>query len=122
LSYINAFGFSIHHNIPGVPCNFLKNSDALTHDRYYYHLISYHRLRQSVARIIMKTLSSNENKNIDSTTLDIFSDWTSNDILSQGTTLFIGQCPLVQENIYGLQSQHNVTLCTPRPPVHLYQQ
>jgi len=70
----------------------------------------------------MKSLSSNENKNIAPTTLDIFSDWTSNDILSQGTTLFISQCPLVQENIYGLQSQHNVTLCTPRPPVHLYQQ
>lgn len=70
----------------------------------------------------MKTLSSNENRNIDLTTLNKFSHWKSNDILSQGTTLFIGQCPLTRENIYGLQSQHNVTLCIPRPPVHLYQQ
>jgi hypothetical protein len=70
----------------------------------------------------MHTLSSNENKNIDLTTFNIFSDWRSNDILSRGTTLFIGQCPLTQENAYGIQSQHNVPLCRTRSSVHLYNQ
>ena len=70
----------------------------------------------------MRTLSSNINKTLDLTTLNIFSHWTTNDILSQGTTLFIGQCPLTKEHIYGLQSQHNVILCTRQIPVNLYQQ
>jgi hypothetical protein len=79
-------------------------------------------LKQSVARLIIKTISSKENKNIDLTTLDIFSHWQSQDILSQGTTLFVAQCPLIQKDVYGLQNQPNIILCTPRRPLHLYQQ
>jgi hypothetical protein len=100
----------------------MKYSNDLTYNRCYYHLISYHRLRPKVARIILNTLLSNKKKNLDLTKFNLFSNWTSNTILSQGTTLFIGQCPLTQEHVYGIQNQHNVTLCIPRPPVHLYQQ
>jgi hypothetical protein len=70
----------------------------------------------------MEILSLNQSKTIDLTKFDTFSKWKSNDILSQSRSLFIGHCPLTQENQYGLQSQHKVVLCTPRPPVHLYQQ
>jgi hypothetical protein len=68
----------------------------------------------------MKTIR--EKKNKDPITLDIFSHWKSTDILSQATSLFVGQCPLVKKNVYGLQNQHNMILCRPRLPLRLYQQ
>lgn len=69
----------------------------------------------------MKALTSNENKNKDLSTLDMFSRWKSTEILSQGIAL-VCQCPLTEKNVYGLQYQHNMILCKPRPPLHLYYQ
>lgn len=105
-----------------MPCNFLKSSKSLTYGRCYYHLISYHRLKPSVAKLIMKILSSNEHKTMDLTTLNTFSNWSAKNIFSQAKSLVVNYCPLTKENVYGLQSQHNVILCTPRPPIRLYQQ
>ncbi len=105
-----------------MPCNFFKNSNPLTYGQCYYHLIAYHLLKPSVGKLIMKILSSNEHKTIDLTTLDVFSKWSSKNILSRSKSLLIAHCPLTQGNIYGLQNQHNIPLCTPRSPVHLYQQ
>lgn len=122
LSSHNAFGLTAEHKVPGMPCNLLKDSAALTYGRCYYHLMAYHRFKPSVAKILMRTVSSYENKPIDPSTIDLFSTWTSVDLLSQSRTLFISQCPLTRENIFGLKRHHNVVLCTPRPPVHLYQQ
>ncbi len=96
------------------------DSTNFKYNRCYYHLISYHLLRPRVVRLIMKTIR--ENKNKDPITLDIFSHWKSTDIHSQATTRFVCQCPLVEKNVYGLQNQHNMILCTPRPPLCLYQQ
>ncbi|UJR23257.1 hypothetical protein I4U23_026277 [Adineta vaga] len=121
LSSANAFGFSTDHHIIGMPCDSLKNCTSLTYGRCYYHLITYHRLKPSVAKIIMQTLSSYENQSIDVTTINIFSKWSSVDILSQSRSAFLGHCPLTEENVFGIQRHHNVTLCTPRAPVHVYQ-
>ncbi len=122
LSQINVFGFSNHHDIPGIPCNFLKIPKSLTYGRCYYHLLSYHRLKSNVAKLILKIISSDKDKKLDLTTLNTFSTWSSDDILSKSKTLIVTHCPLTQENIYGIQTHHNVILCTPRAPLHLYHQ
>ena len=105
-----------------MPCDLFKNLTSLTYGRCYYHLITYHRLKPAVAKIIMQTLSSHENQSIDITKVDLFSQWLSVDILSQSRSLFLAHCPLTNENVFGIQPHHNVVLCTPRAPVHLYQQ
>lgn len=122
LSSINVFGISINHHIPHVPCDFQIDSINFTSDRCLYHLISYHRLKQKIARIILKAITAHKNEHDDFTTMDLFSKCTSTEIVSQGTTLFIGQCPLTDRNVYGLQNHPKVGLCTPRPALHLYHQ
>jgi hypothetical protein len=84
--------------------------------------MTYHRLKPSVAKLILKIISSNDDNTLDLTKLNTFSQWSSTDILSKSKSLFVSHCPLTQENIYGIKTHHKVILCTPRSPVHLYQQ
>ena len=72
--------------------------------------------------MIMDVLSLNENKDIDLTSIDLFSQWTSKEILSTSVDLFVALCPLTQDSVYGLRSGVHFTSCNPRAPVHLCQQ
>lgn len=122
LSNINAFGLSIDHHVPHMPCDYQVNPVNFTSDRCFYHLITYHRLKNSIARMILKAITAHQDEPGDFTAIDLFSRCKSADLLSQGTTLFIGQCPLTARNVYGLQNHPKVGLCTPRPALHLYHQ
>ncbi|CAF1616783.1 unnamed protein product [Adineta ricciae] len=121
LSHVNAFGLSSELKIIGIPCELLKDCTSLTYGRCYYHLMTYHRLKPAVAKIIVRTISTYENQSIDPASLDIFSKWTPDQILSQSRSLFIGYCPLTEENVYGIKPHHHTTVCAPRPPIHIYQ-
>lgn len=123
LKHPNAFGLSSEHNVPGIPCDFMsKKMLIVTPNRCFYHLITYHHLRNNAARRIMEVLSSTENKDIDLTSIDLFSHLTSKEVLSTSVDLFVALCPLTHGSVYGLRSDLHYTSCNPRTPVHLCQQ